>query len=227
MIAFFPMKEKVGAEIANLVKNGQTIGIGTGSTVDAAIFAIAKRIKEEKLILTIVPTSFQTAVACQGAGLTVLSSTYKPLLDWGFDGADAVDAKRNAIKGKGAAMLEEKVLAKKCKDYFLIIDESKKADDICKKSFIPVEVLPSAVAIVESELTRIGAIDINLRNGTPGKHGPVITEHGNLVLDATFCEFKIGLEQEIKSIVGVVDSGLFEGYASEVLVATSEGIIRY
>ena len=216
----------VGQEIAKKVTNNSIIGVGTGSTVDAAIKAIAARIKAEKLSVQIVPTSYQSAWSCTDAGLTVLSPTYAHEIAWGFDGADAVDQKGNAIKGKGAAMLEEKVLARKCKEYFLIVDDSKMADDICKTCAIPVEVLPSAYGLVRSGLTLLGATEIVLRDAKPGKHGPVITERGNIILDALFPAFYLGLENKIKSITGVIDSGLFEGCANKVLIATAQGAVK-
>ena len=202
------------------------IGVGTGSTVDAAIAQIAQRIKTEGLVVSIVPTSYQSAWACTAAGLTVLSPTYEAELDWGFDGADAVDRQGNAIKGKGAAMLEEKILAAKCKSYFLIVDDSKVDSNICAKSYIPVECVPSSFGYVKRQLKSIGATELVLRDGRPGKHGPVITERGNVIVDATFPSFGVGLEAKIKSIVGVVESGLFEGFANYVLVATAAGAVE-
>jgi ribose 5-phosphate isomerase A len=218
-------KALVGLEIAKKVTTNSIIGVGTGSTVDAAISAIAERIKNENLVIQVVPTSYQSAWACTEAGLTVLSPTYAHEISWGFDGADAVDKKGNAIKGKGAAMLEEKVLAHKCREYFLIVDDSKVADDICKKCAIPVEVLPSGYGLALSGLKKIGATEISLRDGKPGKHGPVLTERGNIILDAIFTSFSDGLEQRIKSITGVIDSGLFENCANKIFVASSTGSV--
>ena len=218
------MKQKVGEEIAKKIKSGQVVGIGTGSTVDAAITAIAFRVKTEKIDVKVVPTSYQTAQACHAAGLIVLSPVIDVKIDFGFDGADAVDKNRNAIKGKGAAMLEEKILAAKCSEYFLIIDESKLCEDICQKSYVPVEIVPSALGIATRAIQKLGAIEINPRSALPGKHGAVVTERGNLILDCTFSNWKQGLEHSLKCIVGVVDTGLFEGYATQVIVAGENGI---
>ena len=221
-------KALVGQEIAKKVTSHSIIGVGTGSTVDAAIRAIAERVKTEQLVVQVVPTSYQSAWACTDAGLTVLSPTYAHDIAWGFDGADAVDKKGNAIKGKGGALLEEKILSHKCKEYLLIVDDSKVADDICTKSYIPVEVLPSAYGIAMRGLRSIGATELTLRDGKPGKHGPVMTEHGNLIIDATFSTFQPGLELQIKSIPGVIDSGLFEQCADVILVASSSsGVVRW
>ncbi len=218
------MKEIVGKEIAGLVKDGEIIGVGTGSTVDAALNALSVRIKNEKLSVKVVTTSYQSAWRCEEIGLTVLNSSFRGALAWGFDGADAVDGDMRAIKGKGAAMLEEKIIAARCKEYYLIVDDSKVAKDICVHCAVPIEVVPTARTVVEDGLKSIGAAEMVLRNAVSTKHGPVITERGNIIIDAKFPSFRTGLEQEIKSIVGVVESGLFENYATQVWIAGAEGL---
>ena len=207
------MKELVGQEIARMVKDGDTIGVGTGSTVDAALVAIGDRIQKERLSIRAVTTSYQSAWRCEEIGFTVLHPEYMGKVDWGFDGADAVDSQLRAIKGRGAALLEEKIVAKLSRSYFLIVDESKVTEDICQLCAVPVEVTPSARRISEQGLKHIGATEITLRNAVSTKHGPVITERGNIIIDAKFENFRPGLEAEIKSIVGVVESGVFENYA--------------
>jgi ribose 5-phosphate isomerase A len=154
-----------------------------------------------------------------------LDRVFPDEIAWGFDGADAVDPAGNAIKGKGGALLEEKILAKKCLNYTLIVDGTKLAADVCIHCAIPVEIVPSARSIVEAGLKSLGAVTMGLRDAEPGKHGPAVTEHGNILLDVSFAEFEPGLEAKIKGLVGVVDSGLFEGYADTVLVARS-GIVE-
>jgi len=218
------MKEIVAQEIAKRVKSGDVIGVGTGTTVDAALTAIGQRVRSEGIHVSVVPTSYQSAWRCQELGLTVIYPGYRGHLSWGFDGADQVTKSRWAIKGKGGAMLQEKILAKRCKSFTLIVDQSKVVDSLGVGCPIPVEVIPSALALVEEGLRSLGAGEVTIRSGT-GKHGPVITEAGNIILDAAFSKVGDKLERDIKSIVGVVDSGLFIGYASEVLVATATGVI--
>ena len=218
------MKEIVAQEIARRVKNGDVIGIGTGTTVDAALTAIGKRVAQEGLLVTVVPTSYQSAWRCQELGLTVMYGGYHGYLSWGFDGADQVNKDRWAIKGKGGAMLQEKILAKRCKQFVLIVDESKVVSQLGAGCAIPVEIIPESLVLVEDALRALGAVETPVRTGS-GKHGPVITEGGNIIIDALFPIVSAGLEREIKSVVGVVESGLFIGYASEVLVAGSQGLV--
>ncbi len=217
------MKEIVAKEIAKRVKDGDVIGVGTGTTVDAALTEIGKRVKSENLRITVVPTSYQSAWRCQELGFIVMYPGYRGHLSWGFDGADQVNTSRWAIKGKGGAMLQEKILAKRCKKFVLIVDETKVVDQLGVGCAIPVEVVPEAISLAEEGLKSLGAAEVVIRVGT-GKHGPVITERGNIILDAMFTSVTERLEGDIKSIIGVVDSGLFMNYATEVLVASSNGV---
>ena len=95
--------------------------------------------------------------------------------------------------------------------------------ELGKGCAIPVEVVPEALVLAEEGLQLLGAQEVTIRVGT-GKHGPVITERGNIILDAVFSTITERLETDIKTIVGVVDSGLFIGYATEVLVAGAQGV---
>lgn len=217
------MKEIVAKELAQRVQNNQVIGVGTGSTVDLALKEIGARVKREKLNLRVVPTSIQSAWRCEQEGLAVLSPLFSGEIAWGFDGADAVDDELRLIKGKGGAMLQEKILAAKCKEYLIIVDDSKITKNLAAHCAIPVEVVPEASSIVKLGLQKLGAKAVTLREGS-GKHGPVITEAGNIIFDAQFYTITPTLERDLRAIVGVVESGLFVGYATEVLVGSSAGV---
>jgi len=220
------MKEKVGQAIAERIKDGDVIGVGTGSTVDAALVAIGQRIARERLTVAAVPTSYQSAWRCKELGLTVLHPVCSGPISWGFDGADQVNKERWAIKGKGGAMLQEKLVAKRCQKFIIIVDHSKVVGQLGAGCSIPVEVLPEGVELAASGLRALGATEVILRSGT-GKHGPTITEKGNVILDAAFARIEAGLEREIKAVTGVVESGLFIGYVSEVLVGDDRGITSF
>jgi len=217
------MKEIVAKEIAKRVKNGDVLGVGTGTTVDAALEAIGKRVAQEGLLVTVVPTSYQSAWRCQELGLTVMYGGYRGYLSWGFDGADQVTNERWAIKGKGGALLQEKILAKRCKHFVIIVDESKVVSQLGVGCPIPVEVVPEGRMLAEDGLRALGASELVIRSGS-GKHGPTITERGNIIIDASFPKVTADLETRVKSLVGVVESGLFIGYAHEVLVASAAGL---
>lgn len=210
-------KQKVALKIAEKVKDGDVIGVGSGSTSFLALIAIAERVKTEKLNVKAIATSIELSMACSKLGVP-LTTLFESRPDWLFDGADEVDPKRSLIKGRGGAMFKEKLMMASSQKNYIIIDESKLVDKLCTRFPIPIEVFPQALLHVEERLIAIGARDITLRPAK-GKDGPVITENGNLILDAMFEEIPDNLEVNIKSITGVIESGLFMGFDVEILVA--------
>lgn len=210
-------KESVAAKIASMVKNGQVIGAGSGSTVYLALLAIAKRIKDEDLKIQVIPASLEISMTCSQLHIpqTTLMS-YKP--DWAFDGADEVDPNHNLIKGRGGAMYKEKLLICSSGETYIIVDESKFVNKLGSKFPIPVEVFPISIVYVEQQLRYLGAKDVQLRMAK-GKDGPIITENGNFILDVQFDDIDLHLEKQIKGITGVLDSGLFIGYKLQILVS--------
>lgn len=210
-------KERVAAEIAAKVNNGEVVGVGSGSTVYLALVAIAERIKREKLEILVIPASLEISMTCSQLQVPQTNlMSHKP--DWLFDGADEVDPNHNLIKGRGGAMYKEKLLICSSSKNYIIVDESKFVDKLGSKFPIPIEVFPMSILYVEQELKALGAKEIKLRMAK-GKDGPIITENGNLILDAHFEEINLDLEDKIKSITGVLDSGLFINYDVEILVS--------
>ena len=138
--------------------------------------------------------------------------------NWTFDGADEVDPHNNLIKGRGGAMFKEKLLIKSSGKTYIIVDESKLVSKLGSKYPIPVEVFPHALSHVENEIRLLGASKISLRLAE-GKDGPVFTESGNFILDIHLSNIIPDLEQKLKAITGVIESGLFIGYDITVLMA--------
>ncbi len=210
-------KQKVADKIAAKVKDGDVLGVGSGSTVYMALLAIAKRIKEEKLDVKAIPTSIEIGMVCTKLGIP-LNSIFESRPDWLFDGADEVDPNHNLIKGRGGAMFKEKLLISISPINYIIIDDTKLVDKLGTNFPVPVEVFPLALLHVEKELEKLGVESILLRPAK-GKDGPVITENGNVILDVHFTEITDMLELKIKSITGVIESGLFINYGVEILLA--------
>ena len=217
------MKELVGKEIAKRVQSGQKLGIGTGSTVTAALQQIAKRIRDEGLKLSGLPTSYQSTWLCEEAGIEVLAPSFSGQLDWGFDGADEVDPNKRLIKGQGGAMLKEKLVAARCKSWVVIVDESKLVEKLGSKYPVPLEVVPESVSVVEAKVKEIGGCSSTSRRMSD-KGAPVITECGNLILDVSFSQINDSLEDQLNSIPGVVENGLFLTWADEVLIGSKDGV---
>lgn len=209
-------KEKIAKEVAMKAKEGDVIGFGSGSTSYLAIKEIAKRMEEEDLHITAIPTSFEIKALCQELKIpTVSILEMKP--DWGFDGADEVSKEDNIlIKGRGAAMFKEKLNMVNAGITYILVDDTKFVDKLNEKFPIPIEVYPEAVNSVREALLDLGATECILRKAEK-KDGPVFTENNNVILDTKFAEIYETLEEDIKSITGVIESGLFIDYPVEVL----------
>ncbi|MFC7062510.1 ribose 5-phosphate isomerase A [Halobacillus seohaensis] len=209
-------KEKVAKLVSEKVSKGDVIGVGSGSTALLALESISKRVKEEKLQITAIPTSKEAALHCNYYDIpttTLLES--RP--NWGFDGADEVDEKLCLIKGRGGALFAEKLVMASSSKTYILVDESKFVSKLGEKYAVPIEVDPRAIHLVESELIKnFNPLLVKLRMAN-AKDGPVITETGNLLMDVKFQEITPLMEQQVKAIPGVIESGLFLNYSVEIL----------
>jgi ribose 5-phosphate isomerase A len=211
-------KEQVAARLATLLRDGDVVGFGSGSTSFLTIQAIGKRLKEESIRMTAIPTSLEVALACTTLSIPT-TTLFQEKPDWSFDGADEVDPRNNLIKGRGGAMFKEKILIVNSPKTYIVVDKSKLVSRLGERFPVPIETYPSAVHFVEARLVALGATEVRLRLAK-SKDGPVITEAGNFILDAKFKDIGDGLEREIKMITGVLESGLFQGYDVETMVAS-------
>lgn len=208
-------KEKIAKEIAKIAKNGDVIGFGSGSTSFLAAQQIARRMKEEGLKITAIPTSKELNMVCNYLEVpTTTLITSKP--DWCFDGADEVDKNGWLIKGRGAAMFNEKLVMINSSRRFILVDKSKFVNRLGEKFPVPVECFPSALYYVKEQLFKLGAKSATLRLAKK-KDGPVITENGNFILDTELENITENTEKELKLIPGVIETGLFIGYNVEVM----------
>lgn len=208
-------KQLVANRIAAKVQTGEVIGVGSGSTVFLALQRIARRIREEGLQVKAIPTSHEIKITCARLGIP-LTSLLEHFPDWSFDGADEIDPDGNLIKGRGGAMFKEKLLIRSSPKAFIIADSSKKVPKLGTHFPVPVEVFPDALTYVEQSLGRLHPTEIKLRMAE-GKDGPVITENGNMILDVRFSEIPLYLETALKTITGVIESGLFLNYPVEII----------
>ncbi|MCL4137807.1 UNVERIFIED_CONTAM: hypothetical protein GTU68_028105 [Idotea baltica] len=217
------MKQALAQIISKRVKNGEVIGLGSGTTTEIAIEQIGKRVLDEGLNVFGVPTSLRSAKVAAANGINVCDIRVVDSIDWAFDGADEVDPDLNLMKGRGAAMLVEKIVASQAKSLTIIVTEEKIVKKLGEKFAIPIEVVGQAALLAESEFQKLGATEISLRSADR-KYGEVITDSGNLVFDVVFPVMDFALQSKLKLIPGVVETGLFLGFSPEVLVATQAGI---
>jgi ribose 5-phosphate isomerase A len=210
-------KEHVAMRIAAMVKEGEVLGVGSGSTAYMALLAIAERVKKESLHIKAIPTSLEIKMACARLGIPVTNpEADRP--DWTFDGADEIDPNLSLIKGRGGAMFREKLLINSSPKTYIIADSSKMVPRLGMNFPVPVEVFPQALTYVGQALRELNPTGIKLRMAE-GKDGPVITENGNLIVDVWFGSIPDTTETALKSITGVIESGLFIGYAVEIVHA--------
>jgi ribose 5-phosphate isomerase A len=226
------IKRQVGRQAAEkLVASGMKLGLGTGSTAIEAVRRIGELVREGVLRdLKVVATSFQTEMACRELGLS-LWSLNDPLiagrLDLTIDGADEVDPARRLIKGGGAAMLIEKIVAHASRDYAIIVDSSKIVGRLGEKAPVPVELVPEALLTVSRAVEALGGVPA-LRLARM-KDGPVITDHGNFVLDVRFpAAFDPpAMERELALIPGLLAHGIFTRPVTDLLVGWPDGRIQH
>jgi len=220
-------KRKVGLAAAALVRSGMVVGLGTGSTAAFAIEELGRRVREEKLVLVGVPTSWSAAELARKAGIDVRAVNDVTQINLAFDNADKVDPNLSLIKKNGAAHTQEKIVATAAQRFVVVVDESKIVRRLGVKWPVPLEVLAMALHPVERALARLGA-RTEVRKGG-GKDGPVVTDLGNLVVDAKFdgIDDPAALARELDAIPGLVEHGLFVGLVDEVLVGSAgSGTVR-
>ena len=209
--------------------SGMKIGLGTGSTAMPAVERVAERIKDGTLKdICAVATSFQTTIACENLGIPVFSMNAKEIgghLDLAIDGADEINPKKQLIKGGGAALLLEKIVAYNADSFVIVADQSKDVDSIGTVFALPVEIIAEARVPVIKALEKLGAT-CTLRQGVK-KAGPVITDNGNLILDLLWktAPDAAEMEAEINKIVGVVENGFFCKNIPTVFVAHADGSV--
>jgi ribose 5-phosphate isomerase A len=219
--------EQLRVAISERVRDGQRIGVGTGRTVTAAILGLADAVRGKNIRIECLPTSWASNWQLQELGLPVCTPGFRGELDWGFDGADEVDARYRLIKGGGGALLQEKMMAKRCREYLIVVDESKLVEKLGEAFPVPVEFFPEARFSVERSLVALGAKSFEVRTQqSGGKQGLLFTEKGNMILDVFFSDIPDDFEDRLKSICGVAENGLFFGYVHEVYVGGAGGIQR-
>jgi ribose 5-phosphate isomerase A len=212
-------KQIAGYHAAEMIADGMTVGLGTGSTVWYAMERLAERVREG-LDIRGVPTSHQARLRAHECGIPVVSLTEYPELDYAIDGADQVDPHLNLIKGRGAAHARERCVADAAKRLIIVIDESKLTGQLDGQ--VPVEVIPFAVPLVLRHLEKMGGNPV-IREGER-KDGPVITDNCNWIIDCAFGAIRNPeeLEARINTLPGVVSCGIFTEFREKTTVIIGE-----
>lgn len=196
-------KEALAQKVLDKVKDGQTIGFGSGTTSYITAVKIGEMVQKENLKITAVPTSNVIQKVCEHYGIKI-GNLIENELDWAFDGADEAELTNKwLIKGKGKAMFKEKLNIIASPITYILVDNTKIVEYLGQKCKVPIEVFPQALKYVSKELEKLGATEITYRG---------LTENNNGILDVKFDKIEKRLEKQVKSITGVIESGLFLNY---------------
>ncbi len=209
-------KRQAGYHAADMVEDGVVVGLGTGSTVYFMIERLYSRVREEKLSVLGIPTSYQTAIRAREYGIPLTTLDDHPVIDIAIDGADQVDPQLRMIKGRGAAHTREKCVAAAAFRFIVVIDEQKLVPRL--NGIVPVEIIPFGARPAMNQLRGLGCLPV-IREGVK-KDGPVISDNGNFIIDCKFPEIgnPAELEAAIAAIPGVVESGLFTGFSEKATI---------
>ncbi len=217
-------KQVAGEHAATLVRSGQIVGLGTGSTAVHAVRALGRRRKDEGLELLGIPTSLGTERVARDLGIPITTLEEHPKVDITIDGADEVDPHLTLIKGRGGALLREKIVAQATRREVIICDPSKVVPKLGLKTALPVEVLRFGWMTTRAHLERLKAkARLREKDGSP-----FVSDNGNFIID---CQFRgipdpEQLEEDINTIAGVVENGLFVGIAHLVVVGQKDGTVK-
>ncbi|MDU1629011.1 MAG: ribose-5-phosphate isomerase RpiA [Lactococcus lactis] len=216
------LKKQVGIKAAEFVKSGMVVGLGTGSTAAYFVEELGRRVAEEQLEITGVTTSSVTSEQAKALGIPLASIDEVDYVDLTVDGADEIDSHLNGIKGGGAALLMEKIVATYSKDYIWIVDESKLSENL--GSFkVPVEVIRYGSEQLFKEFERAAHAPTWRLNEEGEK---LITDMQHFIIDLHIAKIENPqkLADELDLMVGVVEHGLFNDMVKKVIVAGSDGV---
>ena len=218
------LKRQAAWRAVDFVESGMVVGLGHGSTAIFAVRRIAELLHAGSLSNILgVPTSIQVEEAARQLGIPLTTLDEHPVVDLTIDGADEVDPDLNLIKGGGGALLREKIVAQASRREVIVVDESKLSPALGTHWPVPVEIIPYGWRTQVAYLESLGAQPV-LRRNSDGT--PFVTDQGNLILDCRFGPIPdpAQLAAQMSERAGIVEHGLFIGLATDVIVASDEGI---
>jgi ribose 5-phosphate isomerase A len=227
MLAPMNVKQLAAEAALKHVQSGMVVGLGTGSTADYFLIALAQAIKTGQLRdIKGVPTSKQSERRSMEMGIPLFSLAQCPLCDVTVDGADEVTPDLNLIKGLGGALLREKIVAQNSKKLVIIADESKLVTQLGEKSPLPVEVAQFGYETQEAFLRTLAA-DPKLRVSPGGM--VFVTDNGNYIYDCHFTPAirnPAEIESALNHRAGIVESGLFLNIAAVAIIGRATGVLE-
>jgi ribose 5-phosphate isomerase A len=214
-------KELIAKHAANQVTDGMLVGLGTGSTANCFIEELAHRHREQGLQVTTVSSSVVSAIKAQQLGLPVLGFEQVSHIDLYVDGADEVSPDLTLLKGQGADLVREKLLATASRQFLVLVETNKLVEHIGQRFPIPIEVMPFAWRLVKRQLEEKGGQGDLRQNAS--KNGFAVSSYGSLILDMRFDIHTNAetLNDTLNSIPGIVEHGIFYALATAVLIGSN------
>ena len=214
-------KQRSAEAAVEYVKDGMIVGLGSGSTAEFAVKKLGEKVRDG-LAIRGIPTSDITKKQAEEEGIPLIDFSETIYIDLTIDGADEIDADLNMIKGGGAALLREKIVASASREVIIIVSSEKFVHQL--GSFpLPVEVIPFGWQVIFKQLETLGGSpDLRLKQGQPLR-----TDQGNYIIDCRFSQIidAVQLEQRLNMIPGVVENGLFTGLCSRMIMADGDKIV--
>ena len=211
--------------VANQIPGGIVLGMGSGSTAEAIVRSLGQRLgSDQGFTVTGVSTSRNTANLADSVGIPMRDLSDVPAIDLGFDGADEIDPDLNLVKGKGGALLYEKLVAEICADYWVVSTDEKFVTRLGTRLPLPVEVIPYGWTHTKARLHSLGLAPVLRKVGDD----PCRTDAGNVILDCTPAPGVnlLDLADSIKLTTGVVEHGIFPSIARRAILVNAQGEIR-
>ncbi|MCY4401415.1 MAG: ribose-5-phosphate isomerase RpiA [Candidatus Poribacteria bacterium] len=217
------LKQIAAEKATEEIREGMVVGLGTGSTVYYALLKIGMMVRDGLNIIGI-PTSSGTEKIAQEQDIPLSILATHPTIELTIDGADEVDAHLNLIKGGGAALVREKIIANASKRIVIVVDENKVSQVLGTSFALPVEIVKFGWEATKRVVDKVCG-QSELRGGI---HYPLITDNGNYILDCHFdgIDDPEKIELQLNNIPGVVENGIFVNRADKVIIGTTNGI-RY
>ena len=216
-----PEKQLSAEAACDFIKDGMIVGLGTGTSAEFAVRKLGSLVREG-LSIRCIPTSNRTKKLAEAEGIPLIDFTESMFIDLTIDGADEIDRNLNMIKGGGAALLQEKIVASVSRTEIIVGSKTKMVDHLGTFP-LPVEVVPFSWQVVFNQLESLhGNPDLRLNNGQP-----LVTDQGNYIIDCHFRKIKNPklLEHQLNMIPGVVENGLFINLCTKMILSDGEQLI--